>query len=386
MYIYIYALHILFCNYISFLEANHFQVSCSDSGRIYIPGTCLSSILVVEPSKTRSFLIKTKVILVAVHILMTRSFPGGMCRHSNFINSLELHTRVSWIARVSLSCSLKKWYPSWNQHKTWNTGIANSDEFLLGKKNPVHTASNRPFCGGSVLHLFFQVNFCWPPPPEENKPDTTRPISPLEAQKTPCDLFPRWDSRLLTHGPPTTCENWAEKDLVIVCLPVQKYYNSWTWIYGIWEWDSLTKPGQEVKKKKSQWHFCFQSKQRYGILFSTGVPSDGNVQDCSSKMPKTKMPWCRCGGRKNCSVLQTDGHVNDPDTQSFLKKLRNTWTIYLVICTYIYSHIYKSKGSARLSVPCYLSQLKWTVAVAPVSFPAIKVHVALGCSWLFVEF
>ena len=106
--IYIYALHILFCNYISFLEANHFQVSCSDSGRIYIPGTCLSSILVVEPSKTRSFLIKTKVILVAVHILMTRSFPGGMCRHSNFINSLELHTRVSWIARVSLSCSLKK--------------------------------------------------------------------------------------------------------------------------------------------------------------------------------------------------------------------------------------------------------------------------------------
>ncbi len=29
---------------------------------IYIPGTCLSSILVVEPSKTRSFPIKTRVI------------------------------------------------------------------------------------------------------------------------------------------------------------------------------------------------------------------------------------------------------------------------------------------------------------------------------------
>ena len=31
---------------------------------IYIPGTCLSSILVVEPSKTRSFPIKTRVIWV----------------------------------------------------------------------------------------------------------------------------------------------------------------------------------------------------------------------------------------------------------------------------------------------------------------------------------
>ena len=119
-------------------------------------------------------------------------------------------------------------------------------------------------------------------------------------------------------------------------------------------------------------HWSFQWRKRPRLQQQSAENENGHDVDVAVE--------------KDRSVLQTDGHVNDPDTQSFLKKLRNTWTIYLVICTYIYSHIYKSKDSARSSVPCYLSQLKWTVAVAPVFFPPIKVHVALGCSWLFVEF
>ena len=45
--------------YLHFATKN--QAKCR---KIYVPGTCLSSILVVEPFKTRSFLIKTRVIWV----------------------------------------------------------------------------------------------------------------------------------------------------------------------------------------------------------------------------------------------------------------------------------------------------------------------------------
>ena len=100
----------------------------------------------------------------------------------------------------------------------------------------------------------------------------------------------------------------------------------------------------------------FASNQSNGhvILFSAGVSSDPNVEDCS-KVPKTKMPWCRCGGRKNCSFLKTDGHVNDPHTNLFWWKMRNVRTIYVAICTgtYIYILYTNLKEVPDCPVPCY---------------------------------
>ena len=48
----------------SFLFATLVKKLEKDFGNPFVPGTCLSSILVVETSKTRSFPIKTRVIWV----------------------------------------------------------------------------------------------------------------------------------------------------------------------------------------------------------------------------------------------------------------------------------------------------------------------------------
>ena len=100
--------------------------------------------------------------------------------------------------------------------------------------------------------------------------------------------------------------------------------------------------------------FASNQSNRHGILFSAGVSSDPNVEDCS-KVPKTKMPWCRCRGRKFCSFLKTDGHVNDPHTNLYI--LVENEERQDDLCGYMHWHVhihtvYKSKRSARLSVPC----------------------------------
>ena len=64
------------------------------SRALYIPGTCLSSILVVEPFKTRSFPIKTRVIWVPGYIYIYKY------HHDIYI----------YIYTVPVTCTVKKLY------------------------------------------------------------------------------------------------------------------------------------------------------------------------------------------------------------------------------------------------------------------------------------
>lgn len=73
-----------------------------------------------------------------------------------------------------------------------------------------------------------------------------------------------------------------------------------------------------------------------GSSFNAGVSSAGNVEDCS-KVPKTKWPWCRCGGRKIRSVLKTTGHGNDPHTKFLFAENEEHQDDF---CGYMHIYIY----------------------------------------------
>ena len=140
------------------------------------------------------------------------------------------------------------------------------------------------------------------------------------------------------------------------------------------------------RKRRANHIFASNQSNAMGSFSALEFPVTETSKIAAAKCWKRKCNDVDVAVEKDCSVLQTDGHVNDPDTQFFFEKMRNTWTIHLVICTYIYSHIYKSKGSARSSVPCYhvCASVAHVENISPLDYSACSSCLfCLGCLWLF---